>query len=58
MSDKPQDLKLRTKAFALGVIRMYSKLSKNDTLAQVLGNLESAYLPRCVPMNLSEVCVE
>jgi hypothetical protein len=37
MSDKPKDLKLRTKAFALRVIRMYSKLPKNDTIAQVLG---------------------
>ena len=37
MSDKPQDLKPRTKAFALRVIRMYSKLAKNDTVAQVLG---------------------
>ena len=37
MSDKPQDLKPRTKAFALRVIRMYSELPKNDTVAQVLG---------------------
>jgi four helix bundle protein len=37
MSGKAQDLKLRTKAFALGIIRMYSKLPKNDTVAQVLG---------------------
>jgi four helix bundle protein len=37
MSEKPQDLKPRTKAFALRVIRMYSKLPKNDTVAQVLG---------------------
>lgn len=37
MSDKPQDLKPRTKAFALQVIRMYSKLPKSDTVAQVLG---------------------
>jgi four helix bundle protein len=37
MNDKPKDLKLRTKAFALRVIRMYSKLPKNDTVAQVLG---------------------
>jgi four helix bundle protein len=37
MSEKPQDLKPRTKAFALRVIRMYSKLPKNDTAAQVLG---------------------
>jgi four helix bundle protein len=34
---KPQDLKLRTKAFALRIIRMYSKLPKSDTVAQVLG---------------------
>ncbi len=34
---KPQDLKLRTKAFALRIIRMYSKLTKSDTVAQVLG---------------------
>ena len=37
MSEKPQDLKTRTKAFALRVIRMYAKLPKNDTVAQVLG---------------------
>ncbi|SRR5258705_13281538 len=37
MSQKPEDLKPRTKAFALRVIRMYSKLPKNDTVAQVLG---------------------
>ena len=37
MDEKPQDLKPRTKAFALRVIRMYSKLPKNDTVAQVLG---------------------
>src|SRR6266487_4674091 len=37
MSDKPQDLKPRTKAFALRVIRMYSTLPKNNTVAQVLG---------------------
>src|SRR5437660_5471219 len=35
--DQPQDLKPRTKAFALRIIRMYSKLPKNDTVAQVLG---------------------
>ena len=33
MSNIPKDLKLRTKAFALDVIRMYSKLPKNDTVA-------------------------
>jgi len=37
MSEQPQDLKPRTKAFALRVIRMYSQLTKNDTVAQVLG---------------------
>jgi four helix bundle protein len=37
MSEQPQDLKPRTKVFALRVIRMYSKLPKNDTVAQVLG---------------------
>ena len=37
MDEKPQDLKPRPKAFALRVIRMYSKLPKNDTVAQVLG---------------------
>lgn len=37
MSDKPRDLKPRTKAFALRIIRMYSHLAKSDTVAQVLG---------------------
>jgi four helix bundle protein len=37
MDGKPQDLKPRTKAFALRVIRMYSELPKSDTVAQVLG---------------------
>ncbi len=37
MSGKPQDLKPRTKAFALRVIRMYSELPKNNTVAQVVG---------------------
>jgi four helix bundle protein len=37
MSEKPQDLKPRTKAFALRVIRMYSKLPKSDAVAQVRG---------------------
>jgi len=37
MEQRPLDLKPRTKAFALRVIRMYSKLTKNDTVAQVLG---------------------
>src|SRR4029453_14357958 len=37
MSDTPKDLKPRTKAFALRVIRMYSDLPKGDSVAQVLG---------------------
>jgi four helix bundle protein len=37
MNDQPQDLKPRTKAFALRIIRMYSKLPGNNTVAQVLG---------------------
>ncbi len=37
MSEHPKDLKPRTKAFALRVIRMYSTLPKSDTVAQVLG---------------------
>ena len=37
MNDYPQDLKLRTKSFALRIIRMYSKLPKQDTIAQVQG---------------------
>ena len=37
MNEKPQDLRLRTKAFALRTIRMYSKLPKSDTVAQILG---------------------
>ena len=37
MSEKPQDIRPRTKAFALRIIRMYSNLPKNDTVAQVLG---------------------
>ena len=37
MHEQPQNLKPRTKAFALRVIKMYSKLAKNDTVAQVLG---------------------
>lgn len=32
-----KDLRKRTKAFALRIITMYSKLSKNDVVAQVLG---------------------
>src|ERR1022692_4970355 len=35
--DQSQDLKPRTKAFALRIIRMYSKLPKNNPVAQVLG---------------------
>jgi hypothetical protein len=31
MSEQPQDLKPRTKTFALRVIKMYSKLPKSDT---------------------------
>jgi hypothetical protein len=45
MSEKPQDLKPRTKAFALRVIRMYSKLPKNDTIAQVLGKQIFVFQP-------------
>ena len=37
MNEQPQDLKIRTKAFALRIIHMYSKLPKTDTVAQVLG---------------------
>lgn len=37
MSEQAQELKLRTKGFALRVIRMYSSLPKTDTVAQVLG---------------------
>jgi four helix bundle protein len=37
MSEQPQDLKPRTKSFALRVIRMYSALRKSDAVAQVLG---------------------
>jgi len=37
MSEKPQDLKPRTKAFALRIIRLFSKLPKSDAIAQVLG---------------------
>jgi hypothetical protein len=36
MDGSPQDLRARTEAFALRVIRMYSKLPKGDTVAQVL----------------------
>jgi four helix bundle protein len=37
MSEQRRDLKERTKAFALRVIRMYSALPKSSTVAQVLG---------------------
>jgi len=36
-NEKPQDLKPRTKAFALRIIRMYSKLPKSNDVAKVLG---------------------
>jgi four helix bundle protein len=34
---RPEGLRPRTKAFALRIIRMYSRLPKNDTIARVLG---------------------
>src|SRR2546425_1015039 len=37
MEMKPQDLKIRTKAYALRIIRMYSALPKSDAVDQVLG---------------------
>src|SRR5258706_15750776 len=37
MRAKPQDLKPRTKTFALRIIQMYSKLPKHDVVAQILG---------------------
>ena len=37
MTHNAPDLKPRTKTFALRVIRMYSALPKDDTVAQVLG---------------------
>ena len=37
MNEEARDLKVRTKEFALRIIRMYSKLPKTDTVAQVLG---------------------
>jgi len=37
MSDNLRDLKQRTKAFALRVIRLYSNLPRNNTVTQVLG---------------------
>ena len=36
MGEKPRDLRLRTREFALRVLRMYSRLP-NTTIAQVLG---------------------
>ena len=35
--EKPEDLKLRTKKFALRIIRLYSDLPKAMVVAQVLG---------------------
>src|SRR5512136_1866295 len=37
VSEQRRDLKERTKAFALRIIRVYSDLPKADTVAQVLG---------------------
>jgi four helix bundle protein len=37
MSERPKDLKPRTKTFALRIIKMYSALPKTDAVAQVLG---------------------
>jgi len=37
MSEQRRNLKPRTKAFALRIIRMYSALPKSDAVAQVLG---------------------
>ncbi|HXR47019.1 MAG TPA: four helix bundle protein [Candidatus Limnocylindrales bacterium] len=37
MNEQAKDLKIRTKAFALRVIHMYSKLPGNNAVAQVLG---------------------
>ncbi len=37
MSGHPKDLKPRTKAFALRIIKMYSALPKSDAVALVLG---------------------
>jgi len=37
MSEGRQDLKVRTKAFALRIIRLYSTFRKPDAVAQVLG---------------------
>src|SRR5512138_1522759 len=37
MGEEPRDLKLRTKEFALRIIRMYSELPRSNPVAQVLG---------------------
>ena len=37
MNERGRDLKARTKAFALRVIRLYAALPKMDAVAQVLG---------------------
>ena len=37
MGEENKDLRPRTKAFALRIIRMYCKFAKSDTVAQVLG---------------------
>jgi len=37
MNEEPQELKPRTKTFALRIIRMFSKLPRNDVVAEVLG---------------------
>ena len=37
MTEEPQELKPRTKTFALRIIKMFSKLTRNDPVAQVLG---------------------
>jgi len=37
MSDQIQDLKVRTKQFALRIVRMYAKLPKNSVIAQIFG---------------------
>lgn len=37
MGEQPKDLKPRTKAFALRVIRMFCRLSKNHVVSQVIG---------------------
>ncbi len=34
MNEHPKDLKLRTKQFALRIVRMYSKLPKSDTVGE------------------------